>query len=81
MIEMTYIKIPIGTVAHRILYFMVKYNKHASSPIRKMSSSNNINILGLSIIAFNKKSSRNKKDNPYTAILRIVKFIILNKFV
>lgn len=61
MIEMTYIKIPIGTVAHRILYFMVKYNKHASSPIRKIDSSNNINILGLSIIAFNKKLSKTQK--------------------
>ena len=71
-----YVKIPIGTVAHSILYFITKYNKHASSPTRKINSINNVNILGLSIIDFNKKSSKTKKDNPYTAILRTAKFII-----
>lgn len=79
--KMIYVKIPIGTVAHSILYFTTKHNKHVSSPIKKTTSNNSINILGLSIITFNKKSSKAQKDNPYTAILRIVKFIILNKFV
>ena len=79
--KMIYVKIPIGTVAHSILYFITKYNKHVSNPIKKINSSNNINILGLLIIAFNKKSSKIQKDNPYITIVRIAKFIIFNKFV
>ena len=79
--KMIYAKIPIGAVAHSILYSATKYNKHVSGPIKKINSNNSTNILGLSIIAFNKKSSKTQKDNPYIAIVRIVKFIILNKFV